>query len=142
VKILLKSLVVWIMLMAVPFQGFASAMMLTCAPIQPISEDATGSVFTSPYYDYRVPNASQEMEHAQSGHVTPLASDTDLSEQHRMDGSCKDCVSCHFGTAMAPSLVTPFAFSKPQLATDHFTLGRLAHVDLALPERPPQLTLT
>jgi len=61
---------------------------------------------------------------------------------HHDGGKCNTCASCCFGASMAPGGLPRMAAESPQLAAFHFEAGHVARVDLALPERPPQTSLT
>lgn len=118
------------MLLAIPFQGIASAAMLACA--------------------HDAPQATQQAAHATTAHHDAASSpchemqDTtpDLAQDaHDHDGSCSACAACCMGAAMAPAAgVAP---PPPTLTTALLVAatGRLAAVDLALPERPPRFPL-
>lgn len=62
-------------------------------------------------------------------------------DTHDHDGRCSACAACNMGAAMAPA--PSVAPPPPALnAAIHATAsGRLAAVDLALPERPPRPSL-
>jgi len=132
VNILVKSLIVWLMLVAIPFQGFASASMLMCAPMQaPAMEMAT-----SMDHDHHAMMMAQAMEHASAA-----PADGHDAANHHDGGKCNTCASCCFGAAMAPAGIARLSAESPQLAAFHFEPGHVARVDLALPERPPQTSL-
>jgi hypothetical protein len=127
VNILVKSLIVWLMLVAIPFQGFASASMLLCAPIQaPTVEMAAAD------HDHH----AMMMEHASAA-----PADGHDAANHHDGGKCNTCASCCFGATMAPGGLPRLPAEAPQLAAFHFEPGHVARVDLALPERPPQTSL-
>lgn len=134
-KIVIKSLIVWLMLVAIPFQGFASASMLLCAPMQaPAPAMATMATMD---HDHHAMMMAQAMEHDSA---TPAAGHD--AANHHDGGKCNTCASCCFGAAMAPAGVARLPAGSPQLAAFHFEPGHVARVDLALPERPPQTALT
>jgi hypothetical protein len=143
VKILVKSLIVWVLLLAVPFQGFASATMLLCAPMQ--SRDLvtlTGaassqhhehnSILAGQYaeMDCQVPNADA---------TTPHGGDHYSTGVHHDSSNCNACATCCFGTSMPPSVLV--AFEAQPIAVIPFDTGFIPAVALALPERPPQASL-
>jgi hypothetical protein len=120
------------MLLAIPFQGIASAAMLACAHDAP--QGTQRAAHAAPQHDA----ASSPCHERQNTHdgSHDLAQDA-----HEHDGSCSACAACCMGAAMAPaaSLDPP----APSLATALLVAatGRLAAVDLALPERPPRFPL-
>lgn len=120
------------MLLAIPFQGIASAAMLACAHDAP--QGTQPAAHAAPHHDA----ASSPCHETQKMHdgASDLAQDA-----HDHDGSCSACAACCMGAAMAPaaSLRPP----APSLITALLVAatGRLAAVDLALPERPPRFPL-
>jgi len=129
VKYSVRLLFVWLMLLAIPFQGIASAAMLACAHDAPQEEPHV--VQASAHHD-AAGSPCHEMQDA-----TPeLAQDT-----HDHDSRCSACAACNMGAAMAP---TPNVAPPPPALDSTLPVtvsGRLAAVDLALPERPPRLSL-
>ncbi len=115
------------MLLAIPFQGIASAAMLACA--------------------HDAPQAGQQAAHAPAQHDAASSPCHDVQDaandvaQEGHDGSCSACAACCMGAAMAPasSIAPPAPFLDSALAVT--ADGRLPAVDLALPERPPRFPL-
>lgn len=127
-KNLVKVLIVWLMLVAIPFQGYAAASMLPCAPAQVTT----------------VSMVVMDMSAEHCAHMATAAPQQDDQPDHSAPhhGKCSACASC-FGAVMAPPMpVVPVPHVTPELALFHFTVGHVARVDLALPERPPKLSLT
>lgn len=117
------------MLLAIPFQGIASAAMLACAHDAP--QGTQQAAHAAPHHD-----AASSPCHEMQDKQPDVAQDA-----HDHDGSCSACAACCMGAAMAPAAgVNPPA---PALATALLmaATGRLAAVDLALPERPPRSPL-
>lgn len=117
------------MLLAIPFQGIASAAMLTCAHDAPhggqhaIKAPAQHEAASSPCHE--MVQTPQQVAH----------------DDHDRDSRCSACAACCMGAAMAPApgLALP---APPLYATLHIAAsGRLPAVDLALPERPPRAFL-
>lgn len=132
-NILVKSLIVWLMLVAIPFQGFASASMLLCAPMQAPAMEMAASTD----HDHHAMLMAQAMEPDSAA-----PADGHDAANHHDGGKCNTCASCCFGAAMAPAGIARLPAESPQLAAFHFEAGHVARVDLALPERPPQTSLT
>jgi len=134
VNTLLRTLTLWLVLLAVPFQGFASAAMLGCA---------TGHMAPAP----AAPTAAG-MDHAQHGmhggehHAmgAPDAGDGH-SMQHHGNAKCGACSACSIGAAIAPAPVPAVPVHAPPRLAAPFSAGLLPSVDLALPERPPRSLL-
>ena len=128
---LLQSLIVWLMLVAIPFQGVATAGMLTCVPMQ----EAGPAAMPAPCAEM---DMAMQMSMQADNHVTVGAAPA----HHHTDGKCGTCASC-YAAAMAPALALPRAPAETsKLATFTFDNARVARVDLALPERPPKAALT
>lgn len=125
-KTLLKSLLVWLLLLALPFQGYASATMLPCAPAPAVTAPA-------PVMDMSAPHDHQKMLAAMA--ASQHGADQSAAAHHD-GGNCKSCAACCPGNIM----VTAFAIvaDTPHFALAPFTTGFMPVVDLALPERPPQ----
>jgi hypothetical protein len=136
VNIVLKSLIVWVMLLALPFQGFASATMLLCAPLPVVAAEHAGAGHHG---------ARHEQSAAQAGHdhqammaATGAMSDDVASTEHHADGKCGSCSACGIGAALAPSHSFGLTVQVPHSELIPFDFGHVPRVDLALPERPPQ----
>lgn len=128
VKTVLKSLLVWLLLLALPFQGYAAATMLPCAPAQ---QSAT---VRAPVMDMRVPHDHQKMLAAMA--AAHDGGDTH-SPSHHDGGNCKSCAACCPANLMVTTIAV--AADSPHFAIAPFTTGFIPVVDLALPERPPQV---
>jgi hypothetical protein len=121
---LFRSIVVWLMLLALPLQGFASVTMMACV-------DGT-----------RNPAAVQ-VGAAHHDHAAMLAQAANAAahggDHHSGHGALK-CggAACCVGAALAPCL--PSVLPALPLAAAPVSLysGFLPAVDLAHPERPPQ----
>jgi len=119
-KSVIRVIALWLMLVALPFQGFASASMLMCGPAKPVAQAAQGG-----HHDHAAMLASaQHYDHAEKGGC-----------HGGLMGDC--CV----GAALAYAL--PQAASYPQLAERLRLRDPVPPlpVDLALPKRPPRATL-
>jgi hypothetical protein len=140
VKFLVKSFVVWFLLLAVPFQGFASATMLFCAPIQ-----APASRMQAAAADHD--HAAMMAEHHGAGHQAAMTDDASdqaadpASAQHD-GGKCTTCAACCVGASMAPSQPIGLAAGTPHRVTAPFVPAFIPAVERSLLERPPQGSLT
>ncbi|WP_057265002.1 hypothetical protein [Duganella sp. Root1480D1] len=125
-KSVIRVIALWLMLVALPLQGFASASMLLCAtgnPVEPATQAAQG-----PHHDHAAMLASAQQEGDNGGHCAGNAYGGAM-------GAC--CV----GAALAYALPQPA--SHPQLA-ERLHLPEPVPpppVDLALPKRPPRAIL-
>ena len=163
-KILFKSLLVWLLLLALPFQGYASATMLPCAPKQAsaamhdmkhMANMTNMATMSAPGHDHQKMLAAQAAaretqpaaHHAQAtvhdgqGAAMHGASGGDgVSTSHHDGGNCKSCAACCPANLM--SMALRVAADSPHFAVAPFITGFVPVVDLALPERPPQATST
>lgn len=148
VKILFKSLLVWFMLLAVPLQGFASATTLLCAP--PGTASGTHELLLrtgAPAHDHQAMLLARHADdmHAAGADMTSAGhSETSgkASSSHDAGGNCNACSACCVGAAMAPSPAMRVPVEAQQFTVIPFDSGVAPAVDLALPERPPQASLT
>lgn len=150
-KILVKSLIVWVLLLAVPFQGFASATMLFCAPMQsaallkPAMAVAPAGMAMHDHQAMLTMQLAAGDEQAQPGdgaHMSHLAPTHHAGHDGHHDGKCNACAACCFGAAMPPPAAVPVPVDTQQFAAAPFTTGFVPVVELALPERPPQASLS
>jgi hypothetical protein len=144
VKILVKSLIVWLLLLAVPFQGFASATMLFCAPMYTPATVVLASVAAAPAHDHQAMLAMQaagDGHHAQAAEATGHDPADPSSAGHHDGGKCNSCAACCFGASMAPSASARFPVEAQHFAAAPFAIGFVPAVEPALPERPPQASL-
>lgn len=130
-KIVLRALLVWLMLLAVPFQGFASASMLLCAPISKTADAAS-----------QVAAAGQGMH----DHAAMLAAhDVQAEGQDADDGGAGGHGSAHCAATSACCVGALLASSLPELPAQAASSQRIpfysgvpSAVDLAGLERPPR----
>jgi hypothetical protein len=124
-KVLFRALIIWLMLLAVPFQGLAAAGALPCSPVIGTQAVPAGE------HDHAAMLAAAEQGDADARHAGH--GDGKTSAHH-----CGGVSPCCVGAALAPSL--PLAHAGPRLT------GKLiphhsappADIDLASPERPPR----
>lgn len=122
-KIVVHTILVWLLLLAVPFQGFAAAGMLPCAPVTPAP--------------MAMQLAGVEGHCAMHAAATPAADGKQLD--HKTAHGKSSCASCCAGAAMAPALMpTPVAPAGPDFVSIPFRAGHVPSVDPSLPERPPR----
>lgn len=130
------------MLLALPFQAIAAAAMPACALDAPAIEGQAGA---------HAPEASEQDDGARHPcHETLAQAPEGTSERtseptserasdgHDHEGRCSACAACCMGAVLAPApaiVAPPPALNTALPMTDS---GRLAAVDLALPERPPR----
>jgi hypothetical protein len=115
-KTVTRALIVWLLLLALPFQGLAAARMLPA-----VTATAPQSVM------HAAPAAKSCHEMA-----APRANDGDHQDKHR-----SVCADCCIVVALVPAPLVPPAFAPPSIAIP-FDAGHLASTDPTLPERPPR----
>jgi hypothetical protein len=116
VNTIVRSLIVWLLLLALPFQGLAAARMLPSVEVAAATQAAP---------------VAQHCHDMPAAHA-PEAAAGDHHDKHR--GVCADCCIV---VALVPAPLVPPAFAPPSIAIP-FHAGHLASVDPALPERPPR----
>lgn len=127
-KTLLRTLLVWLVLLAVPFQGFAAAAM-TCA-------HGMGAV-----------PAQQQAEAPCHGHAAQAAqavsdaAQDDGDDGHAQHEKCGNCAACSVGTAMAPAARAAAPDCCPCSCCPCARPVSIGAADPDLPERPPRTTL-
>ena len=123
---LLRTFIVWLLLLALPYQGYASAAMMLCAPVAPTT-------------------AHLHMPAGAHDHAAMMAAMQDHKREASTDKSghahggvkCGGAACCAAGAPfMAPALAVPVL---PEASSAiPFYSEVLRAVDLAHPERPPQ----
>ena len=111
----LRSLFVWLLLLALPVQGVAAARMLPSVAASAATPSAHHCHDTAPAAD------------------AAKAADAHHPDKHH--GACADCC---IAAAPVPAAVIPPACAPPSVAIP-FRAGHVPSVDPALPERPPRL---
>ena len=137
----MKTLLVWLLLLAVPFQGFASATMLVCAPIS--SSAQTLSKVAAKHDD----KLASKTESGKLEHCAQMAAQArdDVGNQpsgHPAGMKCSACALCHVAVAIASHNIVRLQLDVQPFSTIPFDQGFIADVDLDLPERPPQAILS
>ena len=124
-KSILKLLLVCYLLLALPFQAFASASMRQpAAPVQ------------QPPCHQQMAQVSMDGQHHDHKAVAHAASTQDDHSAHEK-GKCGTCAACCVGAVMAPSLPASPALAPPSTMLIPFRAGHLPSVDPVLLERPP-----
>jgi hypothetical protein len=145
VKTLLRSLVVWFMLLAMPVQGFASVTKLLCVPLSSASS-LTAPTALATGHDHHAMLIAEAVQdgHADAALVNAVqgTSDDQKSAGHHAGTKCKACAAYCSSAVLPPSPIVGTSVDSPQIASLHFDLGALPSVDLAVPKRPPKASLT
>jgi hypothetical protein len=116
-KTVMRALIVWLLLLALPFQGLAAARMLPSV--------TAPAVTRSVMHAAPVAKSCHEM-------AAPAADHGDHQHKHR-----SVCADCCIVVALVPTPLVPPAFAPPSIAIP-FDAGHLASADPTLPDRPPR----
>lgn len=122
-KSIARFLLVCFLLLALPFQAFASASMLPSAGPAPWTVQAAPAA--------ELPPCHQQMTAAMDG---------DHAGQHDKV-QCDTCAACHVGAAVVSGLPAMPALPPPSTVSIPFRAGHLPSVDPVLLERPPSIAL-
>ena len=126
---LLRTFIVWLLLLTLPYQGYASAAMMLCAPAVP----ATGrtAMPAGPHDHAAMMAAMQDQKHEAS-------SDKSDHAGHSHGGiKCGGAACCVAGAPFtAQTLAVPVLAAVSSAIPFYSEFPRA--VDLAHPERPPQ----
>lgn len=116
----LRSLFVWLLLLALPVQGVAAARMLP-------SVAASAAMAAA--------HAAPVAQHCHD--MAPAVDAAKAADAHHPDKHHGACADCCIAAAPVPSTVVPPACAPPSVAIP-FRAGHVPSVDPALPERPPR----
>jgi hypothetical protein len=139
VKSILRSLLVCCLLLALPFQAFASASM------RPLAAGSGSASAASAHL--HAPTAAQlppcHRQTAMSASMDTRAQGTHDSHGchagHQARSKCGSCAACCAGAAMASGAGTTLAPAPPRFVSIPFRAGYLPSVDPVLPDRPPSI---
>jgi hypothetical protein len=124
-----KALLVWLMLLATPLQGFASVTKLVCAPLPAVAAHALFSVV-------------HEAQVAATANARHAGADShnggESSAHHHPAGKCSNCASCCVGAPVLPPATITLPACLPQFVSIPFDAHHMTSFDSALPERPPR----
>nr|WP_307728633.1 hypothetical protein [Massilia solisilvae] len=115
-------------MLAVPFQGFASATMMPCAHSSGHSSPATHAMQG---------HADCKMA-AHHGEAGKAASQDCKGKTAHHDGKCSNCSFCCVGAALAAQALSTAAPHAPVTTAIPFADGHVPTVDPEHPERPPR----
>lgn len=129
-KILFKTIVVWLLLLAAPVQGFAAAAMMCCVPTQ---EQMT--MMPADHAGHEMPqhHAAASMNHAD------CCMSTSNGHSHDSTGACSSCLAGCVGMAIAPPVIAAVS-SMPIYGSEAIPFRSQVFRSFvsATPERPPQ----
>ena len=150
---LVRSALLWLLLFALPLQGFAAATMLTCGPNHHRVAEFTRSAAAEsqghathgdPHHDH-----DHAMGAADAGAVTAAdggaaGAGAGASSAHHLDKlskfKCSACASCCIGAAL-PAAALLFASFAPAAAPSFFVAVEPVGFFTDGPDRPPRILL-
>jgi len=133
----------WLLLLALPLQGFAAATMINCGPNHHRMMVAAMADTTDAHEHAAAGQHHHEMGSA-ADHHDAVSNDGDAASMHHLDKlmkfKCSACAACCMGAAMPTAAVT---FDIPPPAIAPATYVPTSHVGFVAdgPERPPRLFL-
>jgi hypothetical protein len=131
VKAILRVLIVWMTLLAVPLQGFASATISLCVPpTATLDSHDHGSLGD---------DADMSSAHLHDEHAGPDMQTDHHPASHHQAGKCATCATCGACVPMAPSFVAIPPVTASSSTTIPFDQQLLPSIYLALLERPPRV---
>ena len=123
----LRNALMWLLLLALPLQGFAAATMLHCGAGH--QQTAASSLSKS---------ASAHQHEAGQAHRHAAASDTPQPDLTK--SKCSACAACCMGTAL-PAAALAFEPFAPALAPPSFVSAPAIGFVTDGPDRPPRILL-
>jgi hypothetical protein len=137
-KALFRSLLLWLLLLALPFQGVASASMLLCAPSGAAVQPASQAQAMPAGHDHAAMLAAAKV-HGPAADAVHGGADHDGASGHAQGGAkCGTPGACCVGA----SLVADISVAVPPMPSSSqpvpFRARILPAVDLAGLERPPK----
>lgn len=131
----LRSVLTWLLLVAVPLQGYAAAGMLFCGAV---GERATVAVGVDHHHDH----ATSSLEGTHQHEVAVVASDDGaVWDLHgAMHGKCSVCSSCCSAAAIPCAPMASTVFEPRATSFIEYERADTGHGSARL-ERPPRLNL-
>jgi len=142
VKLIHRFLLVWLLVLALPFQGIASASMLARVPSMMTKVQADEHAPMSGAMDAHGGHCAAMQQAALQQHTlqhNPQQDDPQQAGHH--GGKAGSCADCCAGAAMAPAVLPALVLAPPHFVSVPFRPGHVPSVDPALPERPPRTAL-
>jgi hypothetical protein len=131
-----RAILLWLMMLAVPFQGYAVAAMAFCAP--ELAQMGAGVAHDHSQHDHASPQGAEHHHVNVSGedgadHHESLAA---LDDQSDTFHKCGNCAACH-SVGMMPTLGTSVLHGLPQAdLVEPFYV--MATVSPRVPHKPPR----
>lgn len=131
----IRLILAWLLMAAVPLQGWAAATMLFCGPMQP-AVHAHAHEATAQAHHHAV-----DADHHQGTHAAPDAHDDGAPGHSQATGdeshTCSACAACSHGTALAQSQLPAAVFDLPRAELAE-PLVAIAALPTPVPDKPPR----
>lgn len=126
-KTLFKTIIVWLLLLSAPVQGFAAVAMMCCVPTQ-----QQMMLMPADHAGHEMPrhHAAASMDHADCGMPT--------GNSHDSTGACSSCLASCVGMAIAPPVIAVSSVPIYGGKAIPFRSQVFRSFVSATPERPPQ----
>jgi hypothetical protein len=133
-----KILLLWLLALAIPVQGFAAVLQAGCAPVAPVAAPAAGM---HTMHDMHNMHDDTHAMHGMTHDTSVVAADDHPSPHlsHKAGSSCSSCATCNVGAVLPLALATP---SVPELPSPRYlTQPSAGFVGFTPenPDRPPAL---
>lgn len=141
----LKTLLLWLLILALPAQGFAAAQ-LACGPAHhdKVPIGAPASVHTHDAIDHvgHVHEHEDQAHEIQNAAADEAAPDSSSSFHKHATAKCSACAACCVGAAMSPTVLTwPQPHDSVTVRIVASAAAFSGHIPAGL-ERPPRVTLS
>ena len=129
----LRAFLLWLMMLAVPFQGYAAAAMAFCAPesAQSAHDHSLHGHASNPDADHHHP-VNAENDDGADHHDAQGTHDDEFAASHK----CGNCAACH-SVGMTPSVAVSLLYGLPQADLVE-PFRALATVSPRVPHKPPR----
>lgn len=136
-KTLARTLLVWFVLFAIPFQGFAAAATACTHGMAP----GTAAPSTMSKHKGQHGHAAKPPCHQQVVAQADSQHDATGGDEQPHQKKCGNCSACSVGAAMAPASPGSSPDCCPCSCCPSAAPARVAAIDPELPERPPRTLL-
>ena len=131
----LRAILLWLMMLAVPFQGYAAAAMAFCAPER--AQVSAGAMHDHGHHDQAsAPEAGHDVVRSADDGTRHHAAQSDHDNAPGSFHKCGNCAACH-SVGMMPTLATPGLQGLPQADLAE-PLHAMATVSPRVPHKPPR----
>ncbi|VTU40452.1 hypothetical protein H4CHR_05172 [Variovorax sp. PBS-H4] len=130
----LRAFLLWLMMLAVPFQGYAAVAMAFCSPAT--AQSTVGASYDHSRHDHASPGGDHhhavDASHDGPDHHAQSMQDDESGAFHK----CGNCAACH-SVGMTPTVAVVILHGLPQaLLAEPFRA--MATVSPRVPHRPPR----